>query len=82
MSDLRKSAVAAHGGLLHAEIGFGRSRQMAIHRGDLEAKLACRPPGRVTYEGQIHEERVIVDRFAGANRRLPLPAEPPDTGIL
>ena len=43
---------------------------MAIHGAIFEAKLIAGLQDDVTYEVQIHEERVMVDRFAGTNRRL------------
>jgi hypothetical protein len=70
VSDLLESAVAAHGGLARWNRFRTLQARMAIHGAIFEAKLIAGLQDDVTYEVQIHEERVMVDRFAGTNRRL------------
>jgi hypothetical protein len=82
MSDLLELAVAAHGGLARWNRFRTLQARMAIHGAIFEAKLIAGLQDDVTYEVQIHEERVMVDRFAGTNRRLRFLPNRLNTGIL
>lgn len=70
MSELLEFAVAAQGGLTH----WGQFRtlhaKMAIRGAIFEAKRIAGLQEDVSYEVQLHEERVTVHRFGGPDRRL------------
>jgi hypothetical protein len=70
MSNLLELAVAAHGGLARWNRFRTLQARMAIRGAIFEAKRIAGLQDDVTYEAQIHEERVTVDRFGGPNRRL------------
>jgi len=70
VSDLLEFAVAAHGGLERWN-GFRTLRaKMAVRGAIFEAKRIAGLQDDVTYEVQLHEERVTIDRFGGPDRRL------------
>jgi hypothetical protein len=70
MSDLLELAVAAHGGLARWKRFRVLRAKMAIRGTIFEAKRIAGLQDDVTYEVQLREERVTVDRFGGPNRRL------------
>lgn len=70
MSDLLELAIAAHGGLARWNQFRTLQARMAIRGAIFEAKRIAGLQDDVTYEVQLHEERVTVDRFGGRNRRL------------
>jgi hypothetical protein len=70
MNDLLKLAVAAHGGLARWDRFRVLQAKMAIRGAIFDAKRIAGLQDDVTYEVQLHEERVTVDRFGGSNRRL------------
>jgi hypothetical protein len=70
MSDLLGLAVAAHGGVARWNRFRALQARIAIRGAIFEAKRIAGLQDDVTYEAQIHEERVTVDRFGGPNRRL------------
>lgn len=70
MSDLLDIAIAAHGGLERWSQFRTLQAEMAIRGAIFVAKRIAGLQDDVTYEVQLHEERVTVDRFGGPNRRL------------
>jgi hypothetical protein len=70
MSDLLNVAIAAHGGLERWSQFRTLRAKMQIRGAIFVAKRIAGLQDDVTYEVQLHEERVTVDRFGGPNRRL------------
>ena len=70
MSDLLDIAIAAHGGLERWSQFRTLQAEMAIRGAIFVAKRIAGLQDDVTYEVQLHEERVTVERFGGPNRRL------------
>jgi len=77
MSDLLNIAIAAHGGLERWSQFKTLQAEMAIRGAIFEAKRIAGLQDDVTYEMQLHQERVTVDRFGGpVGLRYPVAVRP------